>query len=594
MRLVLALFLSLAVSNAAVYYVRTDGNNSNTGLANNSGGAWLTIQKAATTMVAGDTVRVQAGTYDERVALGASGTSASKIIYVCDGSVVCRGFDMGSTHHIRVIGFEIVHTGAANLYPAFLLNNTANNNELIDNYIHDVNGIGVRIGDGSSVGNSNVIRGNIITNVGYITGTNYDGSPVIQCLGTNNLIEYNSLARGSDFVTASFKDYRNIVRNNFLHDVQTNYFLNSSPHVDMWESQPGTTNVANGSMQNLFERNMSVSNMTPNSHSTLLQSTSQSTNDSGVNVHDFISRLNVIQHLGSAALDVEGFPRLKCYNNTLSHIVELLANGNANNGNGSVVKGATNCSILNNIYYSSGAAQSFSYNVDATTSGTITIDGDCVFGGMYLDPSETHGMTNNPNFIDEPNNNFRVSPGSPVIGAAQSQTLTVGTGTATNVVVVSDSRMFMDGWSMVTGDSIVVSGNSATVTTNVDYDNNLIYFINNLTWTNAAPVRLIGTADLGALPYGSTELTSAIISQSGNTYTVTPIGDARGVWFYVDGIPTTWTTTSPFQATIASGSVTAKAYALYAQATPVVTAVASIPSRINVSRANIGRITAAP
>jgi hypothetical protein len=44
------------------------------------------------------------------------------------------------------------------------------------------------------------------------------------------------------------------------------------------------------------------------------------------------------------------------------------------------------------------------------------------------------------------------------------------------------------------------------------------------------------------------------------------------VWFYVDGIPTTWVNAAPYAATIASGTVTAKAYALYAQDTPVVDA----------------------
>jgi lysophospholipase L1-like esterase len=69
-------------SLAATYYVRKDGNDVNLGTANTSGGAWLTIQKAATTMVAGDTVIVANGIYNETVTTGAHGTSGNRITFL--------------------------------------------------------------------------------------------------------------------------------------------------------------------------------------------------------------------------------------------------------------------------------------------------------------------------------------------------------------------------------------------------------------------------------------------------------------------------------------------------------------------------------
>ena len=64
-----------ALTANRTYYVRTDGSNSNDGLTNSSGGAFLTIQKAidtaATLDLNGHTITVQVGdgTYSESVAL---------------------------------------------------------------------------------------------------------------------------------------------------------------------------------------------------------------------------------------------------------------------------------------------------------------------------------------------------------------------------------------------------------------------------------------------------------------------------------------------------------------------------------------------
>ena len=103
---------TLTVS-ATTYYVRKDGNDSNSGTYNTPAGAWLTIQKAANTMMAGDTVLVQAGTYYEMVQPANSGASGNPITYKAEGTVVIdgqntrtRSFELIGVNYIVIEGFE--------------------------------------------------------------------------------------------------------------------------------------------------------------------------------------------------------------------------------------------------------------------------------------------------------------------------------------------------------------------------------------------------------------------------------------------------------------------------------------------------------
>ena len=66
------------MAHSATYTVSTQGNDKNPGTAQSP---WRTIQKAANTAIAGDTVQVQAGTYAERVTFPKSGTASNPITF---------------------------------------------------------------------------------------------------------------------------------------------------------------------------------------------------------------------------------------------------------------------------------------------------------------------------------------------------------------------------------------------------------------------------------------------------------------------------------------------------------------------------------
>lgn len=69
----------------STYYVATDGNDSNNG---SSGTPFLTIQKAADVVSAGDTVIIRDGTYtttvDSLATLYTSGTAGNEITFIAE------------------------------------------------------------------------------------------------------------------------------------------------------------------------------------------------------------------------------------------------------------------------------------------------------------------------------------------------------------------------------------------------------------------------------------------------------------------------------------------------------------------------------
>src|SRR5665647_2294490 len=67
---------------ATTYYVATTGNNNYTAAqAQNVATPWKTIQKAANTLVAGDTVYIRVGTYKEQITPKNSGNASKYIVY---------------------------------------------------------------------------------------------------------------------------------------------------------------------------------------------------------------------------------------------------------------------------------------------------------------------------------------------------------------------------------------------------------------------------------------------------------------------------------------------------------------------------------
>lgn len=145
--------------HAAIYYVAPGGNDSNPGTIDQP---WHTIQKAADTLSAGDTVHIRAGTYHEQVMPQNSGSAGHLITYAAypgetvtlDGSGVTLPddlaglFNISNQSYIQVSGLHVINAGPYNnntgllaLHSSFI---TMENNST---YNTRSSGIGVWVSD---------------------------------------------------------------------------------------------------------------------------------------------------------------------------------------------------------------------------------------------------------------------------------------------------------------------------------------------------------------------------------------------------------------------------------------------------------------
>jgi hypothetical protein len=208
-------------------------------------------------VVAGDVVRVQAGTYDETVTETTDGLRTAPISYVANGNAVLRRFDI-TGDYVKVIGFEFTHV---NDYKNEAMRVTgATGVELIDNYIHDTSRNGHS--GGLTIGNATnlIVRGNRFYKTGVLgtTASFTDAKAIGERYGYNSssgvLIEYNSFSNVVEYINPAGQKF--IIRNNVAGPSGTDW---PTAHIDF--VQP------NGEIQYSFiDANWHVDNPMTDSH----------------------------------------------------------------------------------------------------------------------------------------------------------------------------------------------------------------------------------------------------------------------------------------------------------------------------------------
>jgi hypothetical protein len=406
-------FLGLpAEIRAAIYYVATDGDNVNPGT---EAQPWRTVQKAADSMKAGDFVIVQPGNYgSEWVATKASGNAGNFITFQGEGMPIIGGFDVAHAY-IAMQGFNIRGTNATAAPVTFelaadgciLQSNRFERTPLYKGQISMVHG------DWARRPSNIVIHGNTFLD---------SSANCLSVQGTGHTISSNYFAKTANLVPTPDSDGDLLGFNGSNSRFVGNYVTNWSrptalAHCDLIQAFSSNGEI---STNNLIEGNTFVNCIGTQIGNIEDQAKAWNVgwwtwrNNLFINVeammsiwgHDFYFYNNVFY---------------RCGRNSSGPL--LFRDGSSNRGS------ADNCRVINNIFMECGSYPEQSAYGWYGFEGVLTnfqADYNLVVGigvgttktGFQAKDREIHGVNGlNPGFVSIPGIDFRLTAGSPAIGA---------------------------------------------------------------------------------------------------------------------------------------------------------------------------------
>lgn len=587
---------------ASVYYVRTDGNNSNNGSANSPSQAWKTVEYASHHVSAGDTIRIQEGIYEEQVTPGINGSGVdSTVTFVADGNATVCGFQFNNSSYIRLIGLVIDSNAGDCTRQSFCVIFSGQNNylEFWNNTLQDASANGFRMASAPAgtyyTVNKSIFIGNDLSNFGI---SNYSGVGV-SVVGDGNLIAYNEL-HDIDPDAFSIASVNTRYLNNYFHDV----LEQGGGHPDMF--QTGSKLI--GWHDNLFEANFQAgAGNLGNEHTAQISHSQAATYCPGGcgAMTENIFRRNVWHNVSGGTIGINQvydgpITFVRYYNNT---IVQTNRNPGASNSRSNIVyynftSGLVNdMYMLNNLEYEGWGSSATNYitvySMGSTGNSELDLryavdynlgydpDGSVSFAAPFS--TQSHGRLNsNPRLTDLANDDFHLQSDSGAKEAAGPLTATMGSGTGTTFNVASSSGGFFRGddfrlrqyeGKLAAGDTITV-GNDVVIIASISGDE--ITAATPFSWEDGEKVYFgsSATPDIGAFPYKASYNLNGTWSKSGNALTIVP-NDASLVRFavvYENGIPMGVADSAPYIVNSGGGAVEVRLYGLYASKTPVVKA----------------------
>jgi len=381
--LLIALMLA-AMTNfsaeATTYYVdksHPSASNSNPGTESSP---WSTIQKGANTVVAGDTVIVRGGVYNERVSFssGHSGTAGNMVTFRNEPrrSAKTQGFLTENCHYLRIEGFE-VETDAHGTFGGGI-NIRSNHCEIVDNYCHDGRGAGIQ------TGGNNPTNGTVSQN--YVTGCQFG----ITISGNDWLVSGNEVTALRDHGVGDDVDYGRFF--GFDHLWYNNYFHDTDP-ADIGTAHLDAMQTWSLDSSSKTQRIFIHGNIFQDVHQGIIMES----NTQG-NVRDIYITNNVIENCQNWAVSVKkGCLNVVALYNVFAHC-DIHTMG---------VRDGSSATIMNNVFYQSERSY-FADNSSLASANNLLWQ---IYDGFDLKFGDIHA---NPEFVDF--NNLLGPDGIPFTG----------------------------------------------------------------------------------------------------------------------------------------------------------------------------------
>ena len=395
--------LSSAVASATTYCVATNGSDSSNGTC---AYPWRTIQHAANTIGAGDTVYVENGTYKEQVNITKSGSLGNNITFeaypgqtaTIDGTGISLGTWGGLVYikgasYINFIGINVVHStfagimvtsnyGRPRIYPSNIL--------IQNNSINDTTSSGIYTEDGNKI----TYDGNEVTHAQTLAEINRQNNEIVETVRKNNFeIKNNKIRDNNHFESIDVKEGSSSgsIHDNIIIPIQS-----AGIYID---SQGKNA-------QNIDVYNNRIHNGTSSGNRGIAIATENGATVKNIRVYNNLVYNNAAIGLAIASYSTGPVTNVTFSSNTVYN------NGLVDNWGGGIViedKTAKNVIIVNNIA-----------NQNQARGNLVTDNGRN--SALY-----TNLVGIDPIFVDAGNQDFHLQSSSPAIdnGSSPSSTLFV-------------------------------------------------------------------------------------------------------------------------------------------------------------------------